>query len=127
MGNQGRRYRRAEERRRLKELKQAGILDQLAAVADFAGHDPAGESSAGRFVPVGTGGADSPPASGVVGTTVVASFATTGDVAGIFRVHPKTIERWRKRHKLPCVIVGGSVRYDLSDVLRWASARKEGV
>ncbi len=54
-------------------------------------------------------------------------FLRTPDVARIFRVHEKTIETWRRRDRLPCLKVGGSVRFDLSDVLRWASARKEGV
>jgi hypothetical protein len=63
--------------------------------------------------------------------TVVAEkppvLLTKVEAGEIFRVHPKTIERWRRLHGFPCVRVGGSLRYDLSDVLRWASARKEGV
>lgn len=54
-------------------------------------------------------------------------LARTRDMARLFGVHPKTIERWRKLDGLPCLRIRGTVRYDLSDVLRWASARKEGV
>lgn len=50
---------------------------------------------------------------------------TTTEVAQLLRVHPKTIEQWRKRLGLPCLAIGGRVRFDVSDVLRWASARKE--
>jgi Helix-turn-helix domain len=53
-------------------------------------------------------------------------FGTGEDVAGMFKVHPKTIERWRRESGLPCRRVGGTIRYEISDVLRWASARKEG-
>ena len=55
------------------------------------------------------------------------SFLRIEDVAELFRVHPKTIERWCKRHGLPCTRLGGVRRFEVSDVLRWASARKEGV
>lgn len=54
-------------------------------------------------------------------------MARTQDIAELFSVHPKTVERWRKLDGLPCLRIRGTVRYDLSDVLRWASARKEGV
>lgn len=56
-----------------------------------------------------------------------AQMGTVHDVAGVFRVHWKTVERWRLRDGLPCLRHRGVIRYDLSDVLRWASARKEGV
>lgn len=52
-------------------------------------------------------------------------FLTTGEVAELFRAHPKTVERWRKTDGLPCCRLGRLVRYELSEVLRWASARKE--
>jgi excisionase family DNA binding protein len=48
-------------------------------------------------------------------------------VARHFGVHYKTIEGWVKKYALPCFKVGGTLRFDISDVLRWASARKEGV
>jgi excisionase family DNA binding protein len=53
------------------------------------------------------------------------SFATGPEVAQFLRVHPKTIERWRKQLGLPCYRLGGRIRYDLGDVTRWASARRE--
>lgn len=55
------------------------------------------------------------------------SFLGIKEVAELFRVHPKTVERWMKRHGLPCTRLGGVRRFEVSDVLRWASARKEGV
>lgn len=55
------------------------------------------------------------------------SFLLIGEVAELFRVHVKTVERWMKRHGLPCTHLGGVRRFEVSDVLRWASARKEGV
>ena len=53
------------------------------------------------------------------------SLATTPEIAQFLRVHTKTVERWRKRYGLPCLKIGGRIRYDLGDVTRWASARKE--
>ena len=62
-----------------------------------------------------------------IGTLTVEPYLIVDEVADIFRVHAKTIERWRRRDKLPCERLGGVIRYRLSDVLRWASARKEGI
>lgn len=56
----------------------------------------------------------------------VEPLAKVREVADVLGVHPKTIERWRKKNGLPCLRLGGSIRYEISDVLRWASARKEG-
>ena len=117
MGNHSRRLRRAEQRRRAKELVQSGILDQAGAE----------ESESGQLISAGSDPEQAGLGPGIIGMRVIPSYATTEDVARIFQVHPKTVERWRKQHNLPCVRPGGSVRYDLSDVLRWASARKEGV
>ena len=36
------------------------------------------------------------------------------------------IHRWRRTLQLPCVLVGGRVRFFPSEVIRWVSARKEG-
>lgn len=51
---------------------------------------------------------------------------TTKDVARHFEVHPKTIDRWRKRLGLPFKKFGRSVRFRPGDVRRWAAQRKEG-
>ena len=51
---------------------------------------------------------------------------TTKDVARMFGVHPKTVDRWRGRLGLPFKKFGRSVRFRLGDVLRWAAQRKEG-
>jgi hypothetical protein len=55
-----------------------------------------------------------------------ARLGTVHDVAHVFQVHWKTVEKWRRKDGLPCVRQWGVIRYDLSDVLRWASARKVG-
>ena len=47
-------------------------------------------------------------------------------VAAFLNVHVKTIHRWRRTLGLPCVLVGGRVRFFPSEVIRWVSARKEG-
>ena len=49
------------------------------------------------------------------------------NVAAFFRAHVKTIEEWIKSEGLPCFKVGRTVFFDVSDVLLWVSARKEGV
>lgn len=117
MEQQSRRFRRAHERRLLKSKMRSDNREQLRASSDITESITpatlAEASTVGGFRPVGE--------------RVFNVFAKTEDVATIFQVHPKTVERWRKRHRLPCVVAGGTVRYDLSDVLRWASARKEGV
>jgi excisionase family DNA binding protein len=88
------------------------------AVARSSGGPPPGRVYLGRA----PGGSSAAQPGGPLG-----SLARTEDVAALLRVHPKTVERMRKRDGLPCLRIGGSVRYDLSDVLRWASARREGV
>lgn len=117
MQQQSRRFRRAHERRLLKSMMRSDNRDQLGASSDIT------ES----ITPVTLAEASGVDGFRPVGERVFNVFAKTEDVATIFQVHPKTVERWRKRHGLPCVVAGGTVRYDLSDVLRWASARKEGV
>ena len=54
-------------------------------------------------------------------------YLTKLEVAQLLRVDRKTVERWARDHGLPCDHFVGSVRYVLSDVLRWASARREGI
>jgi excisionase family DNA binding protein len=55
-----------------------------------------------------------------------AQLGTVDQVALLFQVHRKTVERWRRKGGLPCVRPGGVIRYDLEAVLGWASARKDG-
>ncbi len=93
-------------------------LPVALAVARFAGGPPSG----GVPLRGAPGGSSALPPGSSFG-----SLARTEDVAALLRVHPKTVERMRKRDGLPCLRIGGSVRHDLSDVLRWASARREGV
>ena len=79
---------------------------------------------------LGSGAGPQAPAGELVGLgegQQLPRLLRTADLARMFGVHAKTIERWRKLDGLPCLRIRGTVRYDLSDVLRWASARKEGV
>jgi len=54
------------------------------------------------------------------------AYLTGEDIAEFLGVHKKTVERWRKKYRLPCMRLGGRIRYSVGDVTRWASARKEG-
>jgi len=46
------------------------------------------------------------------------------DVAGIWRVDPATVRRWRKKEGAPCHIIGnGLVRYKLSELEKWRASR----
>jgi excisionase family DNA binding protein len=63
--------------------------------------------------------ADLPP-------TVTPALLTVAEVARLLRVHPKTVHRLRRGAGIPCVRVGAQLRFDLQEVLRWLSARKEG-
>jgi len=51
---------------------------------------------------------------------------TTKDVARMFGVHEKTINRWRRQLGLPSKKFGRSVKFRQGDVRRWAAQRKEG-
>lgn len=114
------RKRRAVERR--EELEADAALAELSAKA---GLSPSGMvwNEHDELVPARTNaGGDQDE-----GSARLPRFVRTREVAAMFGVHPKTVETWRALHGLPCVVVGRSVRFDPSDVLRWASARKEGV
>ncbi len=52
-----------------------------------------------------------------------AHLGTADQVALLFQVHRKTVERWRREAGLPFVRAGGVIRYDLRAVLEWAAAR----
>lgn len=120
MSSRARKFRRAEARRRAKELVRAGKDAHSEALAELEEQDGAQEIISEFDAPphelVGLGEGQQLP-----------RLLRTSDVAGMFRVHGKTVERWRRLDGLPCLRIRGTVRYDLSDVLRWASARKEGV
>ena len=51
---------------------------------------------------------------------------TLPEVAALLRVHEKTVCGWVRKRELPCIRLGGRLRFDQRDVLRWLSARKEG-
>ena len=50
---------------------------------------------------------------------------TAKDAARHLLVHVKTVYKYHRTRGLPCVRVGGRIRFLRSDVLRWASARRE--
>jgi excisionase family DNA binding protein len=54
------------------------------------------------------------------------SLLTVRELAKYLAVHEKTIHRWRRSEALPCVVIGGRVRFVPRDVIRWLEARKEG-
>ena len=54
------------------------------------------------------------------------SLLTVHELAEYLGVHEKTILRWRRSQALPCVVIGGRLRFIPRDVLRWLEARKEG-
>ncbi len=49
---------------------------------------------------------------------------TIKEVAAFLRVSVQTVRRLVARRLLPCVRVGGQLRFVPGDVLRWATARK---
>jgi excisionase family DNA binding protein len=110
MGNFSRRMNRRERRAR-----GAAMARELESATEFgsAGEDYEAHESARRTV--------SPEVEERV------YLATSQEVAQYLRVHVKTVERWRRLYGLPCLKIGGRIRYDVSDVTRWASAHKEVV
>src|SRR4026209_919580 len=51
---------------------------------------------------------------------------TVRDLARFLNVHERTVARWVRFGRLPCVRIGSRLRFDRQDVLRWVAARKEG-
>jgi excisionase family DNA binding protein len=51
---------------------------------------------------------------------------TIHEVAAYLRIHEKTVARWVRSGRLPCVRIGSRLRFDRQDVLRWVGAGKEG-
>jgi excisionase family DNA binding protein len=52
---------------------------------------------------------------------------TVRQVAERLGIHEKTLRRWATSGRFPCVRIRSRIRFDLQDVLKWISARKEGV
>jgi len=50
---------------------------------------------------------------------------TVDEVAIWLRVRPSTIYVWTSTKRLPCIRLGGRLRFCRDDVLRWIEARKE--
>ena len=51
---------------------------------------------------------------------------TARDVARFLSFHPNTVYLWAAQRKLPCVRLGGRLRFMPRDINRWLLARKEG-
>jgi len=58
--------------------------------------------------------------------TAAERLLTVREVASFLGIHEKTIYRWIRSRRLPCVRVGTRLRFQPGDVLRWVSARREG-
>jgi excisionase family DNA binding protein len=51
---------------------------------------------------------------------------TVPEVAAWLKLKPKTVYEWAARGKLPCIRLGGLLRFSRADVSLWLDARKEG-
>ncbi len=120
MGREGRCARR---RARKQEQMEQEYLAELAKQAGLELQDESDETFDGMHWGDGDELEPKPEGEGVDPWRLV-RLGTVRDVAQLFRVHWKTVELWRRKGGLPCVREGGVIRYVLSDVLRWASARK---
>jgi hypothetical protein len=130
MSNSRRKLRRVQARQQSKQFMQSILAEQSSASGSMAAQFGAGGFGPERDVPVVSSlerSGEIPQMVGVSDDVVLARLAKTADIAKLLAVHPKTVERLRRTEKLPWIRISGSVRYDISDVLRWVSARKEGV
>ena len=59
-------------------------------------------------------------------STGLQPLLTLPEVAALLRVHEKTVCLWARQRSLTCIRLGGRLRFDQRDVLRWIAARKEG-
>lgn len=132
MGREARRRAKARAQQ-LSDLQQRSDRGQHGAIADMGESSGTGEGDSLRRALL-SGRADGlPPVAELAPDPSAPAiyhlpiYVTGATLARVFSVHPKTIERWRKTDGLPCLRIRGTVRYDASDVSRWASARKEGV
>ena len=48
---------------------------------------------------------------------------TCSQVAELLHLHPKTVERWARDGKLPCIRVARMIRFRSSDIASWAERR----
>jgi excisionase family DNA binding protein len=54
------------------------------------------------------------------------ALLTPSEVAGLFRVDPKTVNRWARAHRIKCIRTpGGHTRYFAGDVSDLLEANKE--
>lgn len=54
------------------------------------------------------------------GTNKATASATVDDVAKYFGVTDRTVRRWLKETSIPHSRPGGSIRFNLDDVIAWA-------
>ena len=126
MSNISRQERRAKARRLAKQLAQGdsaepfgaspSIMDRSRAWPDMVDYEETSGSS-------GTHPGDVDAVQGVSRSGWDARLAKTSDIAAMLVVHPKTVERWRRLEGLPCLKVRGTVRYDVTAVIRWLSEK----
>lgn len=51
---------------------------------------------------------------------------TVPELAEWLRLRPSTIYSWAAAGRIPCVRIGGRIRFSRGEILRWIEARKEG-
>lgn len=51
---------------------------------------------------------------------------TVPEVAEFLRVRPSTVYAWVAEGRLPCLRLGGRIRFQKESLLRWVTAREEG-
>lgn len=57
--------------------------------------------------------------------TSVETYITQRDLEARWKVSGRTLERWRAERYGPAwVILGGSIRYSMTDVLAWEAAHR---
>lgn len=49
---------------------------------------------------------------------------TAAQAAALLGVHPRTLARWARQQKIPCVRLGVALRFARRDLERFASARR---
>lgn len=58
-------------------------------------------------------------------TAAEESLLTVSEVAAWLRLRPSTVYSWAASGRIPCVRLGGRLRFARGDILRWIEARRE--
>lgn len=52
---------------------------------------------------------------------------TVTDLAQFFGLHPKTLYGWVERDYIPHYKIGGRVRFDPAEIMRWLNGQRGGL